>query len=462
MKRAASIILAVAVAGAAALPFWLGVRAERGYREVLATWSREGQWAIEELSYRRGWLESDAATRISLVPANRAGPQGPDISRWTRFVVKSRVSHGPWPLAGEFAGRPSPGVALAVVDSDVFLAEEPEGPPLLRIRTRVGWDGAAQCQVRSPAAAFAVGAEGGRVEWSGAEGEVAFEGLEHAKGSLAGPGLTFWAGEGSGEVSDLSLTFDLRQGEAGLVVGDYGWSVGRMAVTGGQEGVPITVENLRMATSAVPAGPYLHGTTSVAVGSVQAGTDTYGPADLRLVVRNLDASAIAQWQKTVQSLQGRAASAEEFTGLMGESFREVLPQILAASPELELESLRVTTTEGEISARGAVSFDGSLSVDLDAPQSLIAGVGARLVLGAPAALVHNIARTRVRKGRADSQDAPGGGTGQEGATARAARQQVEGLVAQGLLRAEGAGYALDLQFERGALTVNGNPWPKGR
>jgi hypothetical protein len=140
---------------------------------------------------------------------------------------------------------------------------------------------------------------------------------------------------------------------------------------------------------------------------------------------------------------------------MGKLMVEVLPALLARSPELELTQLGARTKDGAFEAKGRVRYVGKGDLDdFDAKRDLEAEASLRV----PVALVSRLAELGASPGPGAEEMDPETRKAIADSMKQAVAEQVEVLVQTGVAVREGEGILVSrLELKGGSLTLNGNP-----
>lgn len=408
---------------------------ESRFRSTVAALSSEGLKG-EVVEYRRGTSDAEAVTRWEI---------GEDEGK-----VPLRMSH-------RLRAAPAGSADLAEISTQIVLPAEIEEQlkpffgeqPPLTIESRLGADGRQQHRLRVPAYEGMV--EGTRIQWSGAQGDVEANGdLTRVTGEMTAALLSMSAvdAEERLQVANARMSFTYhRASQDSPWLGDFQIRFDEVAGSGGDD--PSSA--FAIAKPAVTA--CLQETNGTLTATVEMRAERVATAELVLeepafswAVRGIDAAAYGTLQKHLAAAAGRAESPEETEQVLNAVLLQLLPSILARSPEIELVRLGAKTAEGATELKGRVRYTGKGDLAAFAVET---DLEAEWTLRVPEALVLRLAMT------ADAAD--DAGTPDPEAIRESLTAQTQMLVDTGLLRREDGALVSHLELKDGKLTLNGQP-----
>jgi uncharacterized protein YdgA (DUF945 family) len=189
------------------------------------------------------------------------------------------------------------------------------------------------------------------------------------------------------------------------------------------------------------------------VESVAVGESTYGPASCELVGKNIDATALSEFQSSLQDLYRGMGDTdpEVFYDRVGQLYAGLFAKVLAGKPELGMPRLQVVTPLGDLKGAFSVKL---LSPVADAelnPLLLLQHLEAGAQMAVHEELLKGMLRIEMEK--------EFGGENLEEMVRQRYAEGIEPLVAQNLLVREGGILSGAAQFSNGRLTVNGKEMP---
>jgi uncharacterized protein YdgA (DUF945 family) len=412
--------------------------------------------SVSEQQHDRGLFSSTRTTTYRLGCSPTGAPAG--APEPLSFTVRDHILHGPLP-----GGR---AVGLALIESELvpsaeaaeelarlFGAERP-----LRVRTVVGLGGGFTTELSSPALRTQL-PKGEQLNWQGLRGTV--QGDASGKDvtyELSVPGLELLDPAAGVHVvlSDAHVRGQARPLNGSLLLA-VGTSEGRLAsfevsgpATGGaQQGTPpwnLTLRDLRFASDAAVADDLL-GMKATVTGSGSFGETRLDKVELDWSLRRVHAPS---YQKIVSAFMGASCGARRqdpqaaFAGVQAE-----LAELLVHDPEYALDrvALELDGKRGELSY--SVGVEGVTAEDAALPAPVLLTTKGSLKADAklPVEWVLRLGAFAAAQSR---QPVP---------SPEVLNEQVDRLVAQGLVVRDGDLLESSVRFAHGALTVNGQPMP---
>ena len=454
MKKFAFAVIVFVCGAYAASAYILGGQARELYFSALKEYERYGFMSLSNQGYERGFFTSHAQTRVELRIPDESQETDGDVAR---FVVKHVIHHGP--LTGQGGDFFRPGLARITSSvepvagdggSGEFFASFPELAGTAS-EVQVAFNGRVAGDVRVPAIDRSI--DGEHVAWGGLDLRVEYVPSTRAlSGQVNMPSLVVKAGEGSTELTALTGVFDLVEALPLVYAGHVEAGISSMDVLPA-EGEDVRVRNLRLTSNSTCDGSLYHFVQNIALESVGVGSSTYGPASCELTGKNLNATALSEFQISVQNLYRNMSDtdSEAFFDQVGQLYAELFAKILAGKPELGMPHLRVITPLGDLT--------GAFSVKLLSPAGE-AGLNPLLLLqhleaGAEMAVHEELLKGMLRLGMEEESD----GQDLEEIVRQRYAERIDPLVAQNLLVREGGIVSGKALYSNGRLTVNGKDMP---
>ena len=467
-------VLAVAAAGFTGAAYWSGLQTERWYREALAEGSKSPEVTLRLTRYERGLFSSQAVTRVQLVMPEGDDADVPDPS----FSVRDEIFHGPLPLAAQGV----PGVSMAWGAATVRSALDPDSnawtrqlarlyggqDPVVAI-SQVGFDGTWETRIAMPPLSLEGVEQLHSLKFAGLQAR--FRGAPHGaslQGTLSVPGIDLvskpQASEGQpvagGHVSvrDLAMTVSYRKGPFNFLLGETTFAIAELRGREAGQAAGFVMSNVRMNASASEQNAHqVAGDILIKADSIAAG-EWNGTGSLRVGLRNLDGATLGQLQQWQQKLTGRPDDPHAL-----EEWMTLVRSLLRGKPQFVLET-QARVTRGEWQGKLTLDFQDFGDVNpFQDPASLLGALQAGLAeVTASRELVQSVLTDMIR-GQSLAQARERGEQVDERAveslTAEQTRQQLEQVVASGLLRLDGGLYSATARFEGGKLFVNGQEIP---
>lgn len=437
------VLAAVAAVGA---PVWFGMQAESLYHERIAQLQKDG---LTSVSYERGLFSSTAQTQFQ--------PPGLPVA----ITGKHHITHGPidWSRGADAVFSP----VLALVDSELTAkmeapgaADLPLGTLPIRLHTVVDPSGGGQTTLQTPAG------KKGVIEWKAVTGELSFDGEGKAlKANLRAPEISVGAVVGKAVVSGVSVDVDLQTSPSGNLLGDANIAVANIAAE------PVfRMEGFSLRTRTGESAGNLNASVRYRVNTLRVGPEQVGPALLEFEVRKLDAKSVAKLDQTLKDLQQRQMPEEQRAMIMTGHLLDIVGDLAAKAPELELTKLSVAMPAGEITGRGKLVLDGSNMNVKENPMLLVNALSAEGEIRIPAAVLQAFARMQVEKeimglkasGKLSADEQAKLTPQKVAAISSAVVPQRANAMAQKMrLVQKDADYVLVATLKRGQVRVNGLP-----
>ncbi|MFQ6021465.1 MAG: YdgA family protein [Acidiferrobacterales bacterium] len=381
------LILLVVAAGAA--PFWFGMQAENAYNSIVEQMAKNGSTTVRTKHYERGWLRSTAETVVTL-------PGLPvDVS------LTHDIAHGPLALDRLMQGQLELTPAVAFVSSRATLAPRKGAETLKDLikqlppataDTVLALSGNAEMQINVPPSRRK-SKDGGAINWRGLSGTIVFrERGEQVIAELQSPGLSFPSKNGEFSLSQVKFRSDATGGKAGFMFGNSALHVANIGI-----GPDVTVKGLRFTTNAKPVGPNVNTTVSYQVKDVQVGANHYGPGQLTIVLRKLDAAALRKYETAINTISKRGLPDEQRSMMVAAETMKLIANLSKKAPELEITKLSFKSREGELTGEAKFILDGSNLNVAENTMLLLRALQGEAKLSIPPSMVKAILTPRIRQ-----------------------------------------------------------------
>lgn len=457
MKRLLVLLLVFAAGAYAGAAYLLGGQAREQYFSLLKDHERSGFASLSNRYYERGFLSSRAATLVEVSVPDAGSGEAAAKTRTVRFTVRHELRHGPLP---GLLGGGSLAPALADMESVVEPGEPgddvaklfTEIPELAQSRSelRVGFSGVIEGAQTVPA--FAREKEGERLAWGGLRLDLVHEPMTGAlRGRVSAPDLSLASDRGSVRLEGLASSFDLVEAMPFLYVGRLDSSVASINMTQ-PDAESVLVTDVRAASDSSCDGTVAGYLQKLDIAAVRYGDAAFGPLSCDIEARNLDALALSEFQTRLRLLA--AAGPETLSAQAGELYLTLFSKLLAGKPELRISRLRIGTARGDLTGSMQVRSDAPAGQAAVNPLLLLPYVQAEAELTAAEELLVGLLGLDAGGQVQAAPDAGADVLGRE-----RFRQQVEPLLARGLLTRDGANITARASLSQGRLTVNGQPMP---
>lgn len=475
MNKWAGVVVTVLLiaAGFVGAAYWSGQRAEHWYQESLAEASKNPNVKLHTVSYQRGWLSSQAVTRVEPLMPEASEIGMPNLA----FAIRQAIYHGPLPLAGlGVSGVPMTPTGAVVritldAESSAWTRELKKlyggQEPLVAV-SQIDFDGASTTQVTMPPLTLSNVEDLKSLKFSGLQGQFQLAphgtaisgGMNISNLELVGQPAASSDGKTAGDIQvnlgDITMTTQQRKGDFDLLFGDSSFKVGELRITDPAAKTPVIFKNLKMTAN---AAPHPQNPKQVNVDMV-FGADQFtiepwsGVGNLRLLMNNLDGATIGRLEQWQQEVTANPNDPQAIDDLLKE-----LKALLAAKPEFILDS-QAKLAQGDWQGKLTLNFqDFDDSALLQGTEGLLKQV-----------LVKGVADINVYKTLAESVlialnkqsvQTAGDDKAVQQLAAQQVAQQLQGMTAAGFLRLEADHYKTTARFEQGKLWVNDTEIPLG-
>ncbi len=423
------------------LSFWSGLRAEEAYYSSLSDLGHSPLLTVSSQDFNRGLFSSTSLTRVTFPSRAAAEPDDPGLV----LLVEQEIDHGPFSLR-----RAGLKPVLAVVSTRVASDPDTMTPALsgpgggidlsaIQQRTVIDISGGGTFSLSVPPAALKADSSGPLFFWGGLELSGRFSGQGRTvQGVLSAPGLELRQPGQTLAFSGLRLDFDLEQNPSLAFTGTTLLEVDSLAAShptslprGG------TVDSLQVRNDFEETNGLVRVSSSISAERILTSNATFGPLLLEQELQNLDSAGLAALHRAGRKLSGAAdgMTDAQVQGMVDEARSNILPVLLAASPEIHLKRLRFTTPQGDVTASGHILFNGQHPHSLATPLSLLGALSLQTDLRLPEEILLNLLRS--------ASAAPG--------------VLIDRLVAKRVLARKGSDLLLDLRYQDGRITLNDRP-----
>ena len=420
MKRILVITVLIAfVVVAAATPYWFGVEAERIYQQQIGALESNNKITVVENRFQRGWLSSDAESRVSIdgTPAV--------------IFAEHTIEHGPIPSGDPLKYIVSLQPLQALIRSRLSLqnrGSQNENLMVGTLLTTVSIDGTSHTQINIPAADIEMD-QSASLLWEHITGHVDFVPNESSwQGVITTDGIAWQQGDTDAQIGSSELDFFSHPGSTGLALGNSTLTIDSMrAHLPGSQGY-LTATGLTFESTATERGLNV----SYSVDGKVVSADLHGlkinSGDWSARVENLDLDSLTRLNEMEV---GAAIPLNDLVGLLSKR---------NAKAE---SSFRLSTDSGPFTADTRITF--SESGGSNNPLVLLSAVEGSVDLDMPAAIVEMIARLQPMDTPADMSDV-------------AVAAKIQSWLDSNFLTRFGDRYRFRITIANGAVELNGKPF----
>ena len=289
---------------------------------------------------------------------------------------------------------------------------------------------------------------------------------DQVDGDVVIDGMTYTKDDTVATLDKVTTEYDLHQTNAGLYLGNASFSLPSFDVTVKKETI-VSVKDLSMSSDSDIEDNLFSTHFTLGLKTIIANKKTYGPGELEVTLRNLDAEILAKINQQATAMQN-GTEAERQQAMM--AMLPELPKLFSKGAEFEISKLNFKIPEG--------SIDGNLLVSLPTgdnanPFELIQKVQGHAKFKAPVALVKQLMQQSVLQQMAKQPDMQQALVQQLQATnpslnqaqisneqlaAMQADKQVSAMEQNGLIVLAGVDYVIEVNLEQGKFMINGKPF----
>ena len=394
MKKKVGSVVALAALALGSY-YGTGLVTERTLKKNMDRINQSSGLSVEMTSYHRGLFTSKAQLTWQLQTPERLikNPDGKSTvepSKTITIDMPIAIYHGPVIFAAD-------GVhfGLGYASSQLTLPEDYKAKfaeyfssesiiPTLDLSLSVSYLDETHVHVNMPAFRLISKQDKSQFEWLGMSSDHSISPtMSHLDGSLTVNGVRTTKENRIAVLDKVKVAYDLTQSLAGLYLGTMNIDVPSLVVT--QEGKPrFEVLSFQAKSISEVVDGLFGSSVQTSVDKILFHDKTYGPGQLILAIKNLDATVLADLnEKATQMQQGTEAERQQaMLTLLPE-----LPKLLGQGAMIELSGLHVVMPDGAV--------DGSLRVmlpkgDLGNPIQLLQKTEGESNVKVPVTLLKNV------------------------------------------------------------------------
>ena len=480
MKRIISIlvILVVIVLGGY---FSTGLVTEHTLKKNLSTLNQANLLSVDLAKYHRGFFKSEAELTWRMQTPERITQQDDGRSlvvppKSYMFDMPVTIYHGPVILASKHVrfglgmahGELSLPEAYAKEFSEVFTSNSTR--PNLIIDAFVTYFNKTQLEARLPAFKLFSKEDQSQIEWLGMNSLFVFSpDAARFQGDIALDGLRLIGEKLQLMLEQITSSYDIHKSASGLYLGEASFHLPMFQLTD-KSNTELKLKQIDVTSNTDVTDDLFASSLDVAFERLNMHDKTYGPAEINMSAKNLDANVLANLNSRATQLQqagiNRAQAQQAMLSLLPD-----VPKLLSKGAVFEISKLSIKLPEGLMNGSLRVAFpesktdaplqllpkvegEGQLNIPALFIKSLLASSYKQKLLTAPVvhtepAVTDEAAETQVATVNLDQQ------------ATHQADQKLADLIRAGALQAKGSDYVLELKLSAGRLLVNGHPFHSG-
>lgn len=478
------VILAALVLGSY---YGMGYLTEQKVKESLNFVNRSNGLAASIVEYKRGWFTSKALLSWQVhVPEQTVENNGQTQTtpaKDYKMQMPVTIYHGPVIVSKH-------GVKFGLGYAHTKLAMPPEyteqfnnlftnesTKPNIVVDFFVNYFGNSSIDMSVPA--FKLFAKDGNAtfEWMGMSTTTSVSSdLDKVGGNITVDGLTFKKDKIDTKMSTITSEYNLHKTDKGLFLGDASLSFPSFVVMDSDKKLFELGQFDIHSDSDIEDGLFSsHFKTSVE--KIVANSQTYGPGNLEVAVRNLDADALARINEQAQQVQ-QGTDAERQRAML--AMLPELPKLFSKGAEFEVTEMNFVMPQGTVEGNLLVSLPKG---EMGNPFELMQKIQGNGKLKMPAAVVKQLMTESIKQKMMSPQAQTDGQTAaattqptqqqsNPDTTAQAAAnssdvsqqavtladKQLATLVQNGVLTQQGTDYVIEVSLNQGQFTINGKPY----
>jgi uncharacterized protein YdgA (DUF945 family) len=505
------VILAVLILGSY---YGMGYLTEKKVKENLKLVNQSNGLSVEVENYNRGWFTSLASFNWHLhipehVITTAAGQAQTVPAEDYQLRMPVTIHHGPVIFADKTVkfglGYAHTDLALppkiAEQFNNTFTSDSTQ--PKLDLSLLVSYLANTNIDMSVPEFKLvSKNSSGGQLEWLGMTSATSVSSDRNkVAGNITVEGLRFTKDKTKTLMSTITSEYNLHRAQGGIFLGDASLSFPSLDVSLNDKKILAMSQFDVHSDTNIEEGLFnSHFKTSLE--KIVVNDKTYGPGNLEVAIRNLDADALTKINEQVNQMQQGNEQQRQQAVL---AIIPQLPQLLSKGAEFEISELNFAMPEGKIEGNMLVSLP---KTDVANPFELIQKVQGNSKLKIPAVVLRNVLIQSFQQRMAAAQQqpqniqqgivqqmqqqatgqpasAPGENTNTAPATSTTtpaaattapaatppaneaeltqqatslADKQLAAMVQSGVLSVQGMDYIIEMSFSQGKLTVNGKPY----
>lgn len=472
MKKLAGliIILAVLVLGGY---YGMGVMTERAIKNNVEVINQSNGLFADIEEYNRGWFTSDAQLKWRLhvpehIVKDANGASQTVAAQDYNLVTSIKIYHGPFIYAHNMP-RFGMGYAETVIpfpeqynqQFDEMFSKDSQ-KPALDLSIFVNYMNNSTMELALPQFKLISKDGTGDFDWMGLTSSTTTSAnMDKVDGDVQFDGMTFSKGDTKAVLGKITTDYNLHKTDSGLFLGDASFSLSSFnIVEKGQKLFDVTDFSLSSSSDIQDALFSAH--FNVELKSLTANGQNYGPGELEIALRNLDAEILAKINEQANAMQN-GTEAERQQAMMA-LFPEV-PKLFSKGAELEVSQFNFKLPQGMI--------DGTLLVTLPKgdnanPFELVQKIQGHAKLKVSAAVLKAYMQQISAQLKPNQQEAQQAVTDQSQAGQPAPAQdqsasddadkQISAMQQSGLITADGSDYVIEVNLDQGKFSINGKPF----
>lgn len=470
----------------------MGLATERAVKHNLSAVSKSNGMVVTLKEYKRRWFSSNALVNWQLhIPERvvKTAEGQSEIIPAQLFEVNTPllIKHGPIIFANNTVkfglGYASTDVPLPSKYKEQFheLFTDESTEPQLKLSMFVNYFNTSEIEVSVPQ--FTLNAKkGGKFDWKGMSSTLdVTSNARKISGGFTIDGMQFAKEEVQTKIGEVSSEYNLHRIDNGLYLGDASFSLPSLTIQQKDEKI-FALTDVDVQTSCDVNNGLFRSQLKFSVNKLFASGKEFGPGNLELAIRNLDADVLARINQKVNAAQ-KKPDLEKQQALLG--ILPDIPKLFSKGAEFEISELNFVMPQGTVEGNLLVNLPKGETIN---PFELIQKVQGKAKVKVPAEVVKLLLNesnkqqlmskaAEAKAGTATASpaaaleaNAPVDANNTVGPEDSAADieakavalsdAQLHSMLETGFLLQKGNYFVLEISLEQGRIMVNGKPFSK--
>jgi len=483
MKKFAGlvVILAVLVLGSY---YVMGLITERTVKHNLTNMNQTTGVHVDIAQYDRGWYTSNALFNWQItVPEHTVTENGQTQTipaQEYKMSTPVKIYHGPIIFANDTVkfgmGYAYSDVPLPAEYNDQFNATfTPDSvKPEMQMTMFVNYLTNVEIGMAIPQFKVITKKDNAEFDWKGLDSSVTVtSNQEKIKGDATLDGMQITKGTVKASVGEISTKYDLHLIPGGLYLGDASLTLPSLVVND-KDQLVFELDDFDLQSSSNVEDGLFTSHFQSSLDKLVANGKTFGPGNVEIAIRNLDADVLMRINTQAQQIQ-QGTDVEKQQALL--AILPEVPKLFSRGAELEVSSLSFKMPEGTVEGNLLVTMPKGESSNPFEMMQKIQGSGKIKI---PAAVLKDILDSSNKQkllAQAQTATAPAGSDvaqqiQQTSTPAPAAvlpadadqqinaltTAQLNAMMESGLVTKQGDDVVVELNFDQGKLQINGKPF----
>ncbi|HAT6957866.1 TPA: DUF945 family protein [Legionella pneumophila] len=469
------IILAVLILGGY---YGMGILTERTVKKTVEVINQSNGLFADIQQYKRGWFCSDALVKWRLHVPERVVKDDDGKLQTTpaqdyEMEMPIKIYHGPIIYANKqvrfgmgFAQTVFPFPEKYNQQFNELFSQDSEKPQL-NLSIFVNYLNKSTVELSIPSFKLIAKDGNGKFNWMGMDSTTSMSSnLDKVEGEIEFDGAEFSKDDTKLSLGKVTSEYDLHKTTTGLYLGQASFSLPSLAVVVKDQKM-FEISELTLSSSSDIEDNLFSTHFSAVLKSLFANGQNYGPGEVEMSLRNLDAEVLAKINEQANAMQ-RGTDQERQQALM--AMLPELPKLFSKGAEFEISKLSLKLPQGMI--------DGNLLItlpkgDSSNPFELIQKTQGNAKLKMPIEVVKQLMQQSIMQQMAKQpemqqaliqqlQSSQGQSNQAEPTPEQIASMQVDKQINEleqsGLITVDGKDYVIEMSLSEGKFTVNGKPF----